>query len=94
MYTGYVLARVKAAKISRKATLNYWTSCIYTGIACDLLEFQLTSSTTTITTCGVAVITTVAGNGTSGASGDGGPATNANLQGPFSVTVDSTGWTP
>ncbi len=36
-------------------------------------------------------ITTVAGNGTAGFSGDGGPATSAELHGPFSVTVDATG---
>jgi trimeric autotransporter adhesin len=37
------------------------------------------------------IITTVAGNGTVGYSGDGGPATSATLNGPFSVAVDSSG---
>src|SRR5262249_18069906 len=37
------------------------------------------------------IITTVAGNGTAGFSGDGGPATNAQLSFPFRVTVDGNG---
>ncbi|NDJ14513.1 MAG: hypothetical protein EBY17_25510, partial [Acidobacteriia bacterium] len=37
------------------------------------------------------VITTVAGNGTSGFSGDGGSATSAALAAPFWVTLDGTG---
>ena len=36
-------------------------------------------------------IITIAGNGTLGYSGDGGPATSAELNFPFSVAVDSTG---
>ena len=36
-------------------------------------------------------ITTVAGNGTAGFSGDGGPATAAELHGPFGVVLDSAG---
>jgi hypothetical protein len=37
------------------------------------------------------VITTVAGNGTEGFSGDNGPGTSAELYGPFGVAVDSAG---
>ena len=37
------------------------------------------------------VITTIAGNGTAGFSGDGGPATSAELRSPYGVAVDSAG---
>jgi N-acetylneuraminic acid mutarotase len=37
------------------------------------------------------IITTVAGNGTYGSSGDGGPATSASLAGPYSVALDASG---
>jgi hypothetical protein len=37
------------------------------------------------------IITTVAGNGTNGFSGDGGPATNASLYYPEGVTLDASG---
>jgi sugar lactone lactonase YvrE len=37
------------------------------------------------------IITTVAGNGTRGFSGDGGPATSAELSGPYGVALDSVG---
>lgn len=36
-------------------------------------------------------ITTVAGNGTAGYSGDGGPATSAELKGPHDVVFDKSG---
>jgi NHL repeat-containing protein len=36
-------------------------------------------------------ITTLAGNGTEGYSGDGGAATNASLSGPYAVAVDASG---
>lgn len=37
------------------------------------------------------VITTVAGNGTFGSEGDGGPAASAQLSGPFAVALDAAG---
>jgi hypothetical protein len=37
------------------------------------------------------IITTVAGNGSQGFSGDGGPATSAAIDGPFGVAVDRAG---
>jgi sugar lactone lactonase YvrE len=37
------------------------------------------------------IITTVAGNGTAAYSGDGGPATSAELNGPWGVAVDASG---
>jgi hypothetical protein len=37
------------------------------------------------------IITTVAGNGAAGSSGDGGPATDAELDNPLSVAVDASG---
>lgn len=37
------------------------------------------------------IITTVAGNGTAGYSGDGGPATTAELNSPASISIDSAG---
>jgi len=37
------------------------------------------------------IITTVAGNGTAGYSGDGGPATGAQLNRPWAIAVDSAG---
>ena len=37
------------------------------------------------------IITTVAGDGTEGFTGDGGPATSAGLSGPRAVAVDASG---
>lgn len=49
------------------------------------------SATYTITTPPNSVVSTVAGNGTSGFSGAGGPATSAELGGPGAITLDSYG---
>ena len=40
---------------------------------------------------GTGIISTIAGNGTAGYAGDGGPATNAELQSPAGVVLDSAG---
>src|SRR5437016_5449224 len=37
------------------------------------------------------ILTVIAGNGHAGLSGDGGPATDASLNGPVSVAVDAAG---
>jgi sugar lactone lactonase YvrE len=37
------------------------------------------------------IMTAIAGNGTAGFSGDGGPAINAQLAGPFGITLDAEG---
>jgi hypothetical protein len=42
-------------------------------------------------TVSTGIITTIAGTGTSSFSGDNGPATSAELNYPFGVTVDSSG---
>ena len=42
-------------------------------------------------TASTGVISTVAGNGTSGNSGDGGPATSAEMNSPYDVAVDTSG---
>jgi len=64
------------------------------GVAVDasgnlFIADNLNSSIRKVSTNGI--ITTVAGNGTWGYSGDGGAATNANLHFPYGVAVDASG---
>jgi hypothetical protein len=64
------------------------------GVACNasgIIYFADTRNNVVrmISTSGI--ITTVAGNGTGGYSGDGGPATAAKLRNPGSVTTDASG---
>ncbi|MBD2702915.1 hypothetical protein IC229_19875 [Spirosoma sp. BT702] len=69
------------------------TSLIAFNIAVDnynnLYMSTISSSIRKVTPAGI--ITTIAGNGTSGFSGDGGPATSASLSVPYGVTMDKNG---
>lgn len=49
------------------------------------------SSTIRKVTASTGIITTIAGNGTAGYSGDGGPATSAELNAPRALTLDASG---
>jgi sugar lactone lactonase YvrE len=65
------------------------------GVGCDLAGnvyvAEFSTSRVRKIDAGTKIIITVAGNGTSGYSGDGGPATAAMLRNPFAVSVDSSG---
>ena len=62
-----------------------------TGIAVDSAGNLYIADSGDIRKVSNRVITTVAGNGTPGFSGDNGPATSAQLSGPWGVAVDSAG---
>jgi len=57
----------------------------------DLYIADLNNNVVRRVAAGTAIITTVAGNGTYGESGDNGPATSAEMQGPAAVTLDTAG---
>jgi hypothetical protein len=62
------------------------------GVAVDASSNLFIAQSTHIRKVDAAgIITTVAGNGTSGYAGDGGPATEASLSNPANLTVDSSG---
>jgi uncharacterized protein (TIGR03437 family) len=61
------------------------------GVAVDSVGNLLIADHDRIRKVSNGVITTIAGNGTAGFSGDNGPATNAQLNGPSGVAVDSAG---
>ena len=68
--------------------------CNATGVALDLAgNMYITEGASRVRRVDAVsgIITTVAGNGVSGFSGDNGPATNANLWLPNGVTVDAAG---
>jgi hypothetical protein len=54
-------------------------TCLLLIIATSLLSFSTQAQ----------IITTIAGNGIANITGDGGPAVNAEIYGPYSVTVDA-----
>jgi len=65
------------------------------GLAVDLLGnlyiADLQNSRVRELSAASGTISTVAGNGAAGSTGDGGPATSAPLAGPFAVTLDASG---
>ena len=66
-----------------------------TGVAIDVAgNLYIADSNNNVVrkvTAGTGIITTVAGTGTAGYTGDGGPATGAKLYRPFGVAVDTLG---
>jgi sugar lactone lactonase YvrE len=65
------------------------------GVALDksgnLYIADNTNNCIRLVTKSTGIITTIAGDGTTGYSGDGGPATSARLSSPFEVSVDASG---
>ena len=61
------------------------------GITVDDASGATVSGTFSITITPPPLITTIAGNGSQGSSGDGGPATSASLNSPYGVAVDANG---
>jgi hypothetical protein len=71
-----------------------WTNSLFAGVARDpagnlYISDSGHSRVRKINTSGI--ITTVAGNGTPGSGGDGGPATSASLSAPAGIALDAAG---
>ncbi len=73
-----------------KASMNL-PSAIAVDVSGDLFIAQKANSAIRRVDAKTGIITTVAGNGTDGFGGDGGPATEAELGNPQGVAVDATG---
>jgi len=73
-----------------QATLNDPTSVALDG-AGNLYIADTENNVVREVLAATGIITTVAGNGTAGFSGDGGAATSAHLNGPMGVTIESDG---
>jgi hypothetical protein len=61
---------------------------IYTDSICNIFFTELTSSVVCKVTILTGIITTIAGIGVQGYSGDNGPATNAKLNQPYGIYID------
>ena len=61
------------------------------GVAIDIAGNLYVVSGDRVLKLSGGIVTTVAGTGTPGSSGDGGPATSAQLDDPFALAVDSSG---
>ncbi len=74
---------------AKSALLSYPTGIVFDAQGNLLFAEQGSSRIRKISPQGI--ITTIAGNGTWGADGDGGPATEATLGNPFGLTLDAAG---
>ena len=73
------------------AQLNFASTSLSVGVDSAGNLYIADSGNNRVRKVSNGVITTVAGNGTAGFSGDNGPAINAKLSNPLSVAVDSAG---
>lgn len=92
--------QVNGANVGINAS-NYSSSILQDGdiVACImtsnstgcLAESTVSSNVLPVSVYSASIIKTIAGNGSAGFSGDGGLATNASIQGPYSVIKDASG---
>jgi trimeric autotransporter adhesin len=76
--------------LATKAEINYPYD-VAVDLSGNLYIADTTNTVIRRVDASTGVISTVAGNGTAGFSGDGGPATSASMTGPTGVTVDAAG---